>query len=523
MTMVAKSPTRGLVASESRESAEAGAAMLAAGGNAVDAAVAAALAETVVAPHNAGIGGFAGQMLVYLADRAETVAIRFDSVAPAAARADMFVGKRAQHRAGAMSVGVPGVLRGLETAVRRFGRLPWCRVVAPAHALAEDGFVISAVSASVIAAYQRTLADYPATASMLMPEGAPPPAGSRVRFPDLARSLRRIADEGADAFYRGELGERTVRHLREHGGTLAMADLAAYEAVVDAPLEMRIGPRRLLTPALPGGGLTVLQALQVLGHLPAPTAARPEDDPVYLHHRIQAMKLVWRDRLTYMADPVGMDRAPDTFLCDAYARELAGRILAGRVPEDYEVPADFTCTSHVTTSDRDGNLATLTYTHGFSYGSLVTPPGTGIILGHGMARFDGEPGRPNSVAPGKRPLHNMAPMVIMRDDRPHSILGWTGGRRIPNVVLHVVEGLYRFGLSPEAAMASPNLHTEGAEPTRFEPGVPEATLDALRRQGHRIAFQDSVVGFGALIIRDDATDAFRALTDPRRNGVVAEG
>jgi len=519
---LARRTTGGLVAAESREAADAGVALLTAGGNAIDAAVAAALAETVVAPHNAGIGGFAGQMLVYLADRAETVAIRFDSVAPAAARADMFVGKREQHRAGAMSVGVPGVLRGLETAVLRFGRRPWRAVVAPALALAEDGFVLSVGSAGVIQGSQRLLSEHPETAAMLMPDGVPPAPGNRLRFPELARSLRRIGDEGADVFYRGELGAITVRHLREHGGTLGLEDLAAYEAVVDAPLAIRIGPHRFVTPALPGGGITVLQALQVLHHLPAPTAARPEDDPVYLHHRIQAMKLVWRDRLTHMADPAGMERAPEAFLADAYARELAGQILAGRVPEDFQVPADFTCTSHVTTADREGNLAALTYTHGFAYGSLVTPPGTGIILGHGMARFDGEPGRPNSVAPGKRPLHNMAPLVIMRDDGPYAILGWTGGRRIPNVVLHVVEGLCRFGLSPEDAMASPNLHTEGAEPTRMERGPSEATLDALRRQGHCIEFQDSVVGFGSLIVRDGASGRYNALTDPRRDGVVAD-
>lgn len=514
------SPQPGLVCAESSEASAAGAALLAAGGNAVDAAVAAALAETIVAPHNAGIGGFAGQMLVYRADTGQTHALRFDTLAPAAAMPGMFVGRRREHRSGPSSVGVPGVLRGLETAVLRFGSRPWRDVVEPARQLAEDGVVLGAVSAAMMAAYRNSIPDDPGLAAMLMPEGRLLVAGERIRYPDLARSLGQIADAGADAFYRGPLGEATVRCLREAGGLLSMADLAAYQTVVDAPLAVPFGAHEALVPGLPGGGLTALQCLRILEHLPPPRASRPVDDPVYLHHLIQTMKLAWRDRLTHMADPAAMACDPLHFVSDAHTRALAERILDGRVAEDFRVPADFSCTSHVSAGDRAGNLVTVTYTHGLAYGAMVVPPGTGIILGHGMARFDADPTRPNAIAPGKRALHNLCPMMVLREGRPCIAVGWTGGRRIPNVVLQVVENLTRFAMPPAEAMAAPNLHTEGANPVRIERGFPEATLAALQARGHRLETLEAPIGFGAALVRGEGSPHWEGFADPRRAGVV---
>ncbi|MCE9612637.1 MAG: gamma-glutamyltransferase family protein [Lentisphaerae bacterium] len=514
---------RGWVASETRESAQAGVALLAAGGNAVDAAVATAIAETVVSPHNAGIGGFAGAMMIYRADRGETVALKFDTIAPRQATPDMFVGKRDQHRAGALSVGVPGVLRGLEAAVRQFGCRPWAEAVAPAQRLASEGFDINRLSAGMIAAYREQLPDYPATAAMLMPRGRPPAPGERMRFPDLARTLERLAQQGADLFYAGDLGEQTVRFLQSQGGILSKEDLAEYQPEVGAPLTVSIGDYQYLTPTLPGGGITTLHMLRILDQLPKPSRSRPSEDPDYLHMMLLTMKLAWRDRLTHMADPACMPMPPEDFLSDAHLAEQARRVLSDDVPEDFDVPADFSCTSHVTTADAAGNLATLTYTHGFAYGSMVTIPGTGLILGHGMARFDGVPGRPNSVAPGKKALHNMVPLIVGRRGRPYAAIGWTGGRRIPNVVLQVLNNLIRFRLPLADALAEPNLHTEGANPIKAERAFPPATLDALRARGHVFERQDAAVGFGSAIVWDDARHTATAATDPRRDGVVATG
>lgn len=511
----------GLVASESRDSAQAGLRLLESGGNAVDAAVAAAIAETVVAPHNAGLLGFASSMLIYRASDRRTISIKADTVAPRRSTPGMFVGRRSEHRAGPLSVGIPGVLRGLECAVLQFGRSRWRDVVAPGMELASAGFTVSASTSGVMQRYRKELRGFPSAAAMLMPGGHVPRPRSQLRFPDLAASLSRIADEGADAFYRGDLGRQVVQHLRAGGGLLDESDLASYAPDIGSPVVAEIGGRQFATTALPGGGVTTLQLLRILDALPKPVAATPMEDPVYVHHLVQAMKLVWRDRLVHLADPAFMGEPPERFLDRAHTDAQAQRVLSGAVAEDFVVPADFSCTSHVSAADADGNLATVTFTHGFAYGSMVVAPGTGLILGHGMARFDGAPGKPNSVAPGKKALHNMAPLVIHAGDGRVVALGWTGGRRIPNVVAQVAENLVRFGMALEDALAAPNLHSEGAEPTTAERDYPASAVAALEQRGHRVMRLTGPIGFGSAIVLDVATREATGATDPRRVGHVA--
>lgn len=435
---------RGVVAAQSRIAAEVGAEILRAGGNAVDAAIAASIALGVVEPWMSGLGG-GGCMLVWLAEEGRAEAIDFGMVSPrgldpalyplAGGKAgDLFgwpavVGDRNLH--GPLSVAVPGQADGYRLAHERFCRLPFAELVAPAIDLAETGLVVDWHVSQTIANAARELRLYPEAATIWLPDGLPPTppwTGDvlRLELPGLADTLRELAEEGPRGFYEGGLALRLLADLTRLGVPIDAADLAAYRARITAPLAAEHRGSRFL--AMPGlyAGTSFVRCLGLLGEL----------------------------------EP-GRERRPGPAAFTAYARALLGayRERLADQGDDRRSPA---CTSHLSVVDRHGNLVALTQTLLSAFGSKLLAPGTGLLLNNGIMWFDPRPGGPNAIGPAKRPLSNMCPVLGFAGERRFA-LGASGGRRILPAVLQIASFLADFEMSLGAAFRQPRLDVSGPD------------------------------------------------------------
>jgi gamma-glutamyltranspeptidase/glutathione hydrolase len=486
-------PRSGLVIGQI-EAAAAGNAMLAAGGNAIDAAVTAALVAGVVALPSTGIGGYGGHLTVAKPDGSVS-AIDFNSTAPAAAKAEMFAadeGGAVKGRAnthGWLAAGVPGVLAGLQLALDKFGTKKFPDIVKPAIDYARNGFTLKRPVAAAIKSAKDQFAKDSASARLYLRGGEPPAEGETFRNPDLAAMLEKLAEKGrVDAFYTGDIAETIAAAFKKNGGLVTAADLAAYRPVEVRPLVTEWRGHTLHTPPPTAGGLTVLQALSTL------KALRWEkwdtDAPSTAQARIEALRLAWADRLALVGDPGQVDVPFSKLIASEHANACADRVnraIKDRRPIEARSdgrPAGGTI--HLNAVDAMGMMVALTFTHGEGFGARVTVDGLGLTLGHGMSRFDPRPGRANSIAPGKRPLHNMCPTIVCKGGKPVLALGATGGRRIPNTVFDVLA--YRIGQDRAITQAvkAPRMHTEGDLDLMLEAAWPAAVVDQLKRVGYAV-------------------------------------
>lgn len=528
--MTFTSISKGVVASPHPVAADAGLEVLQAGGSAIDAAVAAAFAHTVVTPASCGVAGYAGALVFYLADRQEVLAIDYNSRAPRAAREDLFPvelkedgGFRVPGRVnthGALAVDVPGTVAGLVLAQEQFGTLPLHEVLRPAIRAAREGFAVNAALAAEIANNLATHAEaFPEAYRLYTIDGRPPAEGEKIRSPELADTLERIAHEGAKAFYEGEIAERIVDTVRSQGGILTLEDLATYRAQVVKPIRVSYRGHEVYTPPLAAGGLTVLQALRVLEGF---NVAETGGGARYLHLLIEVAKVVFRERLTKYGDLSAISLDIEQELGDEWIAQLRNEVAAGIAqPQSGRIiaPDPAGGTIHLATADAKGNTVSLTTTHGAGFGSLVAVPGTGLVLGHGMCRFDPRPGLPNSIAPGKQPLHNMAPVVALKDSRPVLSLGAAGGRTIINTVYTVLSRILDFGLSLEEALDATRFHMETKEPARIENRTEDLSAE-LARLGHEVELVPSIGTLQGITL-DHERGWVDGASDPRVKGKVA--
>jgi gamma-glutamyltranspeptidase/glutathione hydrolase len=509
-------PSKDLVIGQP-EGAAAGNAVLAAGGNAVDAAVTAALVAGVVALPSTGIGGYGGHLTVARPD-GKVFAIDFNSTAPVAAKPDMYpadekgVVKDRVNAHGWLAAGVPGVLGGLQLAIDKFGTKTFAEAVEPAIRFARDGFPVRRGLAAAIKGAAGRFARDPGSAKLFLKNGQPLAEGDTFRNPDLAAMLQSLADKGrVDAFYKGDIAEKIAAAFQKNGGLVTAADLAAYKPVEVTPLSLDWRGYTIYTPPPAAGGLTVLQALATLKAL---DWSMPEfDDPPTEQARVEALRVAWHDRLRLLGDPKFAGVPTTKLLSDEYARATAERVrVAVKAKRPVEARSDGRPpgggTIHLNAVDAGGLTVALTFTHGEAFGACVTVDGLGLTLGHGMSRFDPRPGRPNSVGPGKRPLHNMCPTVVTKGGKPVLALGATGGRRIPNTVFDVLT--YRLGEAWRLteAVKAPRCHTEGDLTLTLEAAWPVAVVDHFKRVGYAVR-----TGPGAnlsAIERDPATGELRS-------------
>jgi gamma-glutamyltranspeptidase/glutathione hydrolase len=391
---------------------------------------------------------------------------------------------------GWLAAGVPGTLAGLQLALDRHGTRPFAELVKPAIRRAREGFEVTDGLAVAVRRARASLAGDPATAKLLLPKGEPPRPGATLRNPDLADLLQTLAErKSVDSFYRGDVARRIAAAFQGHGGLVTAADLAAYRAREVEPLGLSWRGYSIRTAPLTAGGATVLEALAILkalgwDRLPAGGAKATAA-------KLEALRVAWHDRLRWLGDPDKVDVPLGRLLSEAHARRLAARV-GQAVREGKPVPAaadgrrQAGGTIHLSAADGRGTVVALTMTHGDGFGARVTVPGLGLLLGQGMSRFDPRPGHPNSPGPGKRPLHNMCPTVVLRAGRPVLALGAHGGRRIPNAVFEVLAHYVGRDASAGDAVAALRLHTEGGLELTAEKGWPEAALAPFKKTGYRM-------------------------------------
>ncbi|MGI8687853.1 MAG: gamma-glutamyltransferase [Thermomicrobiales bacterium] len=513
----------GMVTANQRLAAEAGAGILARGGNAVDAAIATAFAVGVVEPAMSGIGG-RGYMVIHQPETGTSLVIDGHERAPRAARPDMFAiqsdaevltsgwGSQAlvvdqANAVGHQAVAVPGVLAALGVAHRRFGRLPWRALLEPAIALAAEGFTVTVPLATTIARSRAKLARFPATAAIFLPNGCPPVPGERLAQPDLARSLGRIAAEGIAAFYTGALARAIVAEIERGGGILTLDDLAAFQPRIwDRPLTGSYRGYCLLTVPEATGGITILQIMNLLEGFDL--AALDPDGPHALHLLLEAMRIAFADRLAVIEDPafapvpfaglaskefaalrrqtIAPDRARETVSpADPWPFDDVGREV---MPRGETAPWDAhdTDTTHFCVVDGAHTVVAMTQSIIDAFGSGVVVPGAGFLLNSAMHNFNPIAGRRGEIAPWKRSAHNGAPTIVLREDgTPYLAAGGAGGTKVITGVVQMLVNRIDRGWTMQEAVAAPRVHNEGGL-SEIDAQFPPITVNALRDLGHRL-------------------------------------
>jgi gamma-glutamyltranspeptidase/glutathione hydrolase len=541
----AASPTssRAMVVTDNGLATKVGADVLAAGGNAVDAAVATAFALAVAFPTAGNIGG-GGFLVARIGGK--DYALDFREVAPAAATRDMFLGADGKttpdSREGWRSAGVPGSVAGLWEAWHTLGskKQSWADLIAPAIKLADQGFVVDAAFAKTIEIVRARLAKFPATASLFLPGGAPPVVGATWRDADLASVLRRIAasDKGPSGFYEGPVAETIARTMKEGGGLVSQDDLKAYRAKWRTPIEFEYRGRTIVGMPPPSSGAVTMA---MIAHLLAAWDLHGMGwhSAAQIHMTAEAMRRAFAARNLKLGDPDFVKNPVDELLSDGWAtaqrstmnidRATPTKDLFPNAPHGPEGPH----TTHLGVVDADGNAVAMTTTINAWFGSGVTVPGLGFVLNDEMDDFATVPGtanmfglvqgEPNAIAPGKRMLSSMSPTIVVG---PHGdvelVLGAAGGSRIITAVFQELSNAVDFGMDASDAVRAPRFHQQDSPDLLFfEPhGLPDEVRRALETMGH-VTKEVDHLGDGPAIGR--RAGLWEGAAEPRRDSSLAAG
>jgi gamma-glutamyltranspeptidase/glutathione hydrolase len=538
---------RGMVVSTSALASDIGAAILARGGNAVDAAVATAFALAVTHPSAGNIGG--GGFMIVQPVTGDPVAIDYREKAPLASTPTMYLGadgkiNRSLTAAGWLAPGVPGTVRGMEQAHRRFGRLSWRDVVLPAAELAERGFPLdSSLARTLNRVVAGPMARFPSSvAAYGKPGGGTWEPGDVLRLPDLGRSLRAIAEQGPDAFYTGWIADRISESMAANGGIITKADLAAYRPVVRAPVRGTYKGYEIVSmPPPSSGGVVILEVLNILEGFNL--KARGRYAASTMHLEIEAMRRAYLDRARFLGDPDFVDVPVDRLISKSYGQELARQIDTTRATSSVELGSDIVTrvadgesdeTTHFSVVDTEGMAVANTYTLEGGYGSFVVVPGAGFLLNNEMGDFNRKPGEtntrgdigtpPNLIVPGKRMLSSMTPTIVRRDGRTLLVTGSPGGRTIPNTTLAVLLNVLEFGMGPREAVDGQRLHHQWLPDTAKveSDGVTPADLETLRAMGQQVqVIRRWSQGDAHTIWIDPASGVAHGAADPRSSNSKA--
>ena len=507
----------GMVASQNAIASRIGADVLGEGGNAVDAAVATAFAMAVTHPTAGNIGG--GGFLLYRPANGDPVAYDFREMAPAGSSPAMWLRDGAydakRHHFSHLAVGVPGTVAGLHLAWKEHGRLPWKRLLAPAIALAQDGFVVTDQLSRSLKGVLPEMQPYPASVAQFTKAGVPYEMGDVLKQPDLARSLQRIAEKGPAGFYEGETAELIEKEMKANGGLITRADLKAYEAKKRVPLRGTYRGYDVLTmPPISSGGTALLEMLNLLEG--DDLKQRGYGSAATVHLLAEAMRRAFADRARYLGDPEfnpTLAATVDRLFSKPYAESLRKTIADGKAalssPTSFEWPAESTETTHLSVVDSTRNAVALTYTLEYGYGSRIVVPGAGFLLNNEMGDFNAGPGltdangligtEPNLAAPRKRMLSSMTPTILSKDGQPYLVVGAMGGRTIINTVLLTILNVVDFGMNIQDALDAPRFHHQWL-PDRISYetfGLSPDTRALLEMRGHalnEIALQGNAQG-----------------------------
>jgi gamma-glutamyltranspeptidase/glutathione hydrolase len=531
----AASATRGMVVSDQALATHVGEEVLAAGGNAVDAAVATAFALAVVLPEAGNLGG--GGFAVVRTAAGATAALDFRETAPGAAARDMYLdadGRPTRDSLdGPRSAGVPGTVAGLAALHEKYGTRPWAELLAPAIRFADEGFPVDARLSQGVAEQQARLARWPATAALFLPGGAPPQVGTILRNPELGATLRRIANAGAHGFYHGPTAALVVAEMARDGGLISSADLAHYEAKWRTPVEVAYRGHRIISMPLPSsGGVVVAEIARLLEAWDL--RALGWHSVAHLTLLAEAEQRAFADRNEYLGDPDFVPARPELLEDATITRRRATLDAEHATPSTGVKPAlaEGSNTTHMAVVDAAGGAVALTTTLNELYGSGVTVGGAGFLLNDEMDDFAVKPGTPNlfglvqgeanRIAPGKRPLSSMAPTIVVGPDgRVVAVVGARGGSRIISATFQVLSNIVDFKMDAAAAVSAPRIHHQHTpDVLAFEPeGLDAATRRALEQRGFQLKPMRFIANAPALV-RDG--ERWTGFADPRRGG-SAEG
>lgn len=531
----------GMVVSASAIASKAGSDVLAAGGNAVDAAIATGFALAVTYPAAGNIGG-GGFMVIRMPDGRATT-IDFREKAPAAASAEMFLdstgaySSRIHHRSH-YAVGVPGTVAGFALAHGKYGKLAWKSLVDPAVKLSGDGFdVPKGLAASLSGSIKRTFAPYPASVAAYSKNGTAYAEGEHMKLPDLSRTLTRIRDRGRDGFYLGETASLIAAEMKRGGGLITEADLAAYQAKERSPV---IGKYRgyevISMPPPSSGGASMVEMLNILEGFDLKAAGH--NTPEYVHLVTESMRRAFLDRARYLGDPDFVNAPLERLTSKTYAAELRKTISPdhasssepAQVTQAYESDE----TTHFSVVDASGMAVSVTYTLEAGYGLGAVVGGAGFLLNNQMGDFNGKPGLTDSTGligtpaniakPGKRMLSSMSPSIIAKDGKLVAVVGSPGGRTIINTVLQVVLNVIDFGMTMQDAVNAPRFHHQWLPNVISveKDGLPAATVKALEGMGHVVKLGGQQ-GTAHSIMVDWKTGMRIGAADPRDRDAGAVG
>ena len=496
--------------------AQAGLRVLQAGGNAVDAALATAITLTVVEPIMNGIGG---DLYAMVWDRGELHGLNATGAAPAAWSVDRFAGRSQMPRTGWDAVTVPGQVSGWRALSDRFGCLPFARLFESAIDYAENGFAVSPFIASVWPLLADLVRGQPGFDAAFMREGRAPEVGEWWRFPEQARTLADIAATGGESFYRGALAERIAAYAKATGGALTEADLAAQQPQWVNPVAQRYRGFTLHEIPPNGQGIAALMALGMLEHFDIRSVGL--DTAAAAHLQIEAMKLAFADLHAHVADPRHMQCSTAQLLDPDYLARRA-RLID---PHCAQAPAPGAPraggTVYLAAADADGMMVSLIQSNYFAFGSGVVVPGTGIALHNRGWNFNLEPGHPNQVAPGKRPLHTIIPGFVTDSvGEPLMAFGVMGGFMQAQGHVQILSRLADFGQAPQAMNDAPRFMVSPVDHTvKLEAHMPAKVAQGLQELGHAVqVLPTGHLDFGAAQIVQRAQGYYVAASDGRRDG-----
>jgi gamma-glutamyltranspeptidase/glutathione hydrolase len=515
---------RNIVSTSQPLAAQAGLRLLQQGGNAVDAAIAAAATITLTEPCSNGLGS---DCFALVWDGSQLLGLNASGTAPAAWTLDYFEKKyggdltATRPLRGWDTVTVPGAVGGWGALHQRLGRLPFEQVLAPAIEYAERGFAISPNVQEKWRLAAPLLREQPGFAEHFLPKGRVPHVGEHFVLPHAAQTLKLIAQTHGEAFYRGELAARLVAHAAEHGGVMTEADLASYEPQWVDSLHTQFHRHTLHEIPPNGQGITALMTLGLLRH--TPLAQLEVDSPDWHHWQIEAIKAAFADVYAHVSDPRSMRVTSEQLLDDDYLKSRAALIDPQRAQHwgPGELPRGGTI--YLTTADENGMMVSFIQSNYLGFGSGVVVPGTGISLHNRGHAFSMLADHPNVVAPGKRPFHTIIPAFLMAQGQPQMSFGVMGANMQPQGQVQTLTRMLLAHQQPQAACDAPRWKWNKALDIEVEPNMPDSVKTELARRGHRIApVNDPYLDFGAgqFIWRlgDSAVDGYVAASDPRRDG-----
>ena len=528
---------QGMVASPERLAAEVGTDILRQGGNAVDAAVATGFALAVTYPRAGNLFG-GGFMLIHLEQDNVQTLIDYRETAPATASRDMFLDERGavdrrREYFSHQSAGVPGTVAGLLMAQEKYGKLERKTVLAPAIALARDGFPISFAQHFELRSRAEQLARNPEAKRLFLQEdGSALDIGTLWRQPDLAWTLEQISKYGAEGFYDGEVSKRIAAEMEQGDGLISRRDLAGYKAVERTPVRGSYRDFEVVSAPPPSsGGVHIVQMLNILEGFDL--GAMGHNSAAYLHHLSESMKLAYADRSEYLGDPDFVDVPVAELTSKAYATRQRALINPARATPSTEIapgqmlPGESSDTTHYSVADQWGNVVSNTYTLNFSFGAHIAIPGTGMLINNEMADFAAQPGEPNAfglvqgeankIEPGKRPLSSMSPTMVFRDGKPWLATGSPGGSVIITTVLQVLLNSMEFEMNVATAATEARVHHQWLpDLLRVETGISPDTIALLKAMGHNVEVGKRTTGRTNSIMLEGGW--LYGSTDPRRRG-----